>query len=120
LCASRRQTLERSRYGGRPTGAARLWRGPGVGARNAARRAKHRRHPAYMAPEQVFGEDITAAADWYSVGVVVLYEALTGRLPFDGSPALLLQMKQSALPPPPGSLVRDLPDDLAQLCLELL
>jgi serine/threonine protein kinase len=47
----------------------------------------------YMAPEQALGKAPSPAADWYSVGVV-LFEAITGQLPFDGPVMLVLAEKQ--------------------------
>lgn len=74
---------------------------------------------AYMAPEQAQDIPVTTAADWYSVGVI-LYQALTGRIPFSGMPQEVVQRKLHWSPPPPSSLVTDLPKDLDQLCVKLL
>ena len=73
----------------------------------------------YMAPEQAWRGDVTEASDWYSVGVM-LYEALTGRLPFRGNSADVLVRKRLEDPEPPKALVTDIPDDLADLCMALV
>ncbi len=73
----------------------------------------------YMAPDQAFGKPVGPEADWYSVGVMI-YEALTGILPFRGNPAEVLAAKQSQDPVPARSLNPFAPEDLAVLCTELL
>ncbi|HZS41896.1 MAG TPA: AAA family ATPase [Polyangia bacterium] len=73
----------------------------------------------YMSPEQAGVRAFGPEADWYSVGVV-LYEALTGRLPFDGPSLVVLQNKQQFDPLPPQVMVPGVPRDLDRLCVELL
>lgn len=75
---------------------------------------------AYMAPEQCAGDvQLTAAADWYALGVVV-FQALTGRLPFEGIPTRVLFEKQTEAAPRASALVQHVPPDLDDLCAELL
>ncbi len=75
--------------------------------------------PAYMAPEQASGLAVGPEADWYAVGVM-LYEALTGRRPFEGPAASVVWAKHTEPVLPPSVLASGVPSDLEQLCLELL
>jgi eukaryotic-like serine/threonine-protein kinase len=75
--------------------------------------------PAYMSPEQARGAALTPASDWYAVGAM-LYEALTGTLPFMGGIAEILYVKQVVDPRHPRELCPDVPEDLAALSMQLL
>ncbi|MEX2107954.1 MAG: Stk1 family PASTA domain-containing Ser/Thr kinase [Solirubrobacterales bacterium] len=60
--------------------------------------------PHYLSPEQAQGLDVTAVSDLYSVGMI-LFEALTGRVPFEADSAVAIAMKQvSQAPQHPSSL----------------
>jgi eukaryotic-like serine/threonine-protein kinase len=74
---------------------------------------------AYMAPEQAAGQRGGAASDCYSIGVM-LYQALTGRLPHSGTLYDVLVAKQSADPISPLEESPDLPSDLVAVCMRLL
>ncbi len=75
--------------------------------------------PLYMAPEQSVVRAVGPPADWYAVGLV-LYQSLTGRLPFGGSPLESLELKKRLEPAPPSSLGIAVPEDLDRLCADLL
>ncbi|MEG0016678.1 MAG: Stk1 family PASTA domain-containing Ser/Thr kinase [Gordonibacter sp.] len=62
----------------------------------------------YISPEQAQGKELTATSDIYSLGIV-LYEAATGKLPFDGPDAVSVAMKQvNDLPAPPREINPDI------------
>lgn len=73
----------------------------------------------YMAPEQADGDTPLPASDWYAVGVV-LFEALTGELPFRGKPFKIMIDKRRKDAPAPSTLAPGIPEDLDRLCLALL
>jgi eukaryotic-like serine/threonine-protein kinase len=73
--------------------------------------------PGYIAPEYVSGLPIDGRADIYSL-VVVLYEMITGQLPFEGRGQSDLLLKPlTTAPIPPGRRVQGLPPDLESLIL---
>lgn len=76
--------------------------------------------PEYMAPEQLLGDDVDARADLYAAGVV-LYECLTGRLPFTAdSPITLITKVLEETPASPRELNPDIPVALADLVMRAL
>jgi serine/threonine protein kinase len=75
--------------------------------------------PDYMSPEQAAFGPLTEASDWYAVGVM-LYQALSGALPFTGSVADVLRRKQIEQPRPPNEVDPDIAADLSQFCLGLI
>lgn len=77
--------------------------------------------PAYMAPEQVKGEQakIGIASDVYALGAI-LYELLTGRLPFEGSVGEVLAKVLTEDPVPPSTYRPELAPELESICMKAL
>jgi serine/threonine protein kinase/tetratricopeptide (TPR) repeat protein len=78
--------------------------------------------PWYMSPEQAAGtaHRIDGRTDIYSLGVV-LYELLSGRVPFRGTdPLEILRQVREDEPQPPRQLIRDIPPELERVCLKAM
>ncbi len=74
----------------------------------------------YLSPEQARGAPVDQTSDLYSVGVV-LYEMLTGQVPFTGDTPLEIAMKHlSEIPRPPSELRPEVPHDLDSVVLRAL
>jgi eukaryotic-like serine/threonine-protein kinase len=75
--------------------------------------------PVYMSPEQAADQPLDTASDWYALGAM-LYEALTGRRPFEGANEQVMRRKQTERPTPPELLMTGVSPDLALMAKSLL
>jgi serine/threonine protein kinase/tetratricopeptide (TPR) repeat protein len=76
--------------------------------------------PEYMSPEQVEGKEVDQRSDVYSLGVI-LYEMVTGQVPFEGDTPFTIGVKhKSETPKNPKELNANLSDDLSSLILRCL
>ena len=74
----------------------------------------------YLSPEQAQGHAVSAPSDLYSVGII-LYEMLTGRVPFEGESAVTIALKQvSEAPVPPSQRNPQVPPALEAVVLRAL
>ena len=76
--------------------------------------------PAYMAPEQLSGKEVTVRSDIYSLGLV-LYEILTGKRPYESDTlAGLERARKNGAPPTPSTLIKDLDPRIERVVLRCL
>jgi serine/threonine protein kinase/Tfp pilus assembly protein PilF len=76
--------------------------------------------PEYMSPEQVEGEEADQRSDIYSLGVII-YEMVTGRVPFWGDTPLSIAYKhKNTTPQHPGEIVGQIPEELNVLIMKCL
>jgi serine/threonine protein kinase/tetratricopeptide (TPR) repeat protein len=76
--------------------------------------------PEYMSPEQVEGKPADARADIYALGII-LFEMVTGQVPFEGETPFAIAVKHKSEPPPvPKKLAPQIPEGLSRLILKCL
>ena len=76
--------------------------------------------PHYMSPEQVSGKPTDQRSDIYSLGII-MFEMLTGQVPFDGDTTISIALKhRSEQPPDPREINYRIPDEFGQLILRCL
>jgi serine/threonine-protein kinase len=75
--------------------------------------------PAYMAPEQLAGEEVTEASDIYALGLV-LYEVYTGKPAYEGTTAAELARRRSSAPTSPSSHITDIDPAVERVILRCL
>jgi len=74
----------------------------------------------YLSPEQAQGQPVTGQSDLYAIGVI-LFELLTGRIPFDGDSAVTIALKQvNEIAPPPSAFNPAVPADLDEVVARAL
>ena len=76
--------------------------------------------PEYMSPEQVEEKEVDQRSDLYALGVI-LYEMMTGRIPFEGDSALSIALKhKTEVPPDPREINAQIPEDLSRVILRCM
>ncbi|NIM89848.1 MAG: protein kinase [Candidatus Aminicenantes bacterium] len=76
--------------------------------------------PEYMSPEQVEGKKVDQRSDIYSLGVI-LYEMMTGRVPFEGDTAFSVALKhKTKTPKNPREINAQVPEDLSRLIMKCM
>jgi serine/threonine-protein kinase len=75
--------------------------------------------PAYMAPEQLEGKEVTRASDIYAMGLV-LYEIFTGKLAYEGASAAELARARTSAPTSPSSHITDIDPAVERVILRCL
>jgi len=76
--------------------------------------------PEYMSPEQVKGEKVDHRSDIYSMGII-LFEMMTGQVPFEGDTSLSIALKhEKEIPPDPREFNAQIPKELSRVILRCL